>query len=594
MTAAVPFAGGQVGSIGTFLVTGPGTVLTSTNYLGIGGSDPSDTGGAGTLIISTSASASTPNLVFFSTAASLVIDQGTLSAGQVSEFLVGNIRISDGASPAATVGSDNTDFTIFATITNDTSRPGSLVKTGTGTLTLVGANSFTGPVTINQGTVAVASVANSGIASPLGAGSTINLGSFTSTTTLLFTGTDTESSNRAVVFNGIGAIDVQSGALTLGVFSGGGLFTKTGAGTLTFAGGALNGTTSLSAGQLVVAGAFSTSQFQMSAGTSATFAGTTTIPSVTIPASAVITVVAPLTIASLASAGNGVIAISDAGGAPALTLGTTSGAGGNSSFSFGGSIVNVPGATGSLTKNGTGTLTLGGSNSYSGATTVRAGTLVLNNSLPSPGGAISIAAGATLQASGFLQRQVTGAGSLTATGNLFVGDSTSNGYNFAGTLAVDSNIVQLLASGQALLGASTTLSAGGELIADGASGMSIAAGQTLTASGSATIIGQVQNNGLINGPATGQLSFNDPVTGLGLFTGNLSFARTFDLGGASSNVAALALTLASTAIMTQSAATSKVTATTISNAGQIHQLNGTATAGNITGSGANRGSPAEA
>jgi len=60
-----------------------------------------------------------------------------------------------------TVGSDNTS-TAFAGIITDggSAAPGAFVKTGTGTLTLTGANTFSGPTTINQGTIAVTTTAD--------------------------------------------------------------------------------------------------------------------------------------------------------------------------------------------------------------------------------------------------------------------------------------------------------------------------------------------------------------------------------------------------------------------------------------------------
>jgi autotransporter-associated beta strand protein len=51
-----------------------------------------------------------------------------------------------------------------------------LTKNGTRTLTILTTNSFTGPVAINEGTVSVATVANGGVNSPLGAGTSISIG----------------------------------------------------------------------------------------------------------------------------------------------------------------------------------------------------------------------------------------------------------------------------------------------------------------------------------------------------------------------------------------------------------------------------------
>ncbi len=60
-----------------------------------------------------------------------------------------------------TVGSDNTSTT-FAGIIADGgwSSQGALIKTGTGTLNLTGANVYAGPTTINQGTVAITTTAD--------------------------------------------------------------------------------------------------------------------------------------------------------------------------------------------------------------------------------------------------------------------------------------------------------------------------------------------------------------------------------------------------------------------------------------------------
>lgn len=67
---------------------------------------------------------------------------------------------------------------------------------------------------------------------------------------------------------------------------------------------------------------------------------------------------------------------------------------------------------GGLTVSGTGTLVLTGNNSYSGGTTVNAGTLTVGGSSPLGTGAVFVAAGATLMGTGTLRAPLTVAGTL--------------------------------------------------------------------------------------------------------------------------------------------------------------------------------------
>ena len=63
--------------------------------------------------------------------------------------------------------------------------------------------------------------------------------------------------------------------------------------------------------------------------------------------------------------------------------------------------------TGSLTQSGFGTMVLSGTNTYTGATTVSAGTLLINGNNAGATGAISVASGATLGGSGSLGGALT-------------------------------------------------------------------------------------------------------------------------------------------------------------------------------------------
>jgi hypothetical protein len=97
----------------------------------------------------------------------------------------------------------------------------------------------------------------------------------------------------------------------------------------------------------------------------------------------------------------------------------------------------IRGSGGSLTKAGSDTLTLGGADTYTGGTTVSAGTLLVNGSLASA--AISVASGATLGGTGTVAGTVMSSGSVApgigagTTGTLTTGPVTLG----PGTLALD-------------------------------------------------------------------------------------------------------------------------------------------------------------
>ncbi|MGO4713755.1 autotransporter domain-containing protein [Bradyrhizobium sp. 2TAF24] len=131
-----------------------------------------------------------------------------------------------------TVGGNNLSTTVSGAITdcsvNDScarlSSGGSLVKVGTGTLTLTGTNTYTGGTTINGGTLAVASDASLGGAAgnlTLGGGTLRFLNGFTT--------------NRRITLNADnGTFDTNGNDATLqGSIGGTGALIKTGAGTLT-------------------------------------------------------------------------------------------------------------------------------------------------------------------------------------------------------------------------------------------------------------------------------------------------------------------------------------------------------------------------
>jgi autotransporter-associated beta strand protein/T5SS/PEP-CTERM-associated repeat protein len=121
--------------------------------------------------------------------------------------------------------------------------PGSLVKRGTGNATISSANTFTGGVQIEEGRLVVPTLGDGGAAGPLGATTADPANIVLAGGTLAFSGS-TATSDRGFTVTAAGsAIEVTDAAASL-TLSGataatGGVFSKTGEGTLVLAGTAL-------------------------------------------------------------------------------------------------------------------------------------------------------------------------------------------------------------------------------------------------------------------------------------------------------------------------------------------------------------------
>ena len=210
------------------------------------------------------------------------------------------------------------------TVSGIISGAGSLTKAGSGTLTLSAVNTYTGNTTISAGTLTVS-------------------GTLADTTDVINSGTyDVDASDTIQSLSGSGAVELASG-ITLttgdsgddtvsGIISGAGSLTKSGSGTLTLsAANTYTGDTTISAGKLTVSG---------------TLADTTDVIN-----SGTYDVDATDTIQSLR--GSGAVEL-----ASGITL--TTGDSGNDTIS------GIISGDGSLTKAGSGTLTLSAVNTYTG------------------------------------------------------------------------------------------------------------------------------------------------------------------------------------------------------------------------------------
>jgi autotransporter-associated beta strand protein len=157
---------------------------------------------------------------------------------------------------------------------------------------------------------------------------------------------------------------------------------------------------------------------------------------------------------------------------------------GGGTFDTNGSDVVLAGAiggTGGLTKDGAGILTLNGTSSYLGATTVNAGTLAVNGSIANS--AVTVNAGARLQGTGTVGSTTIGAGatfapgsgapgsSMTVAGNLAfqsgalyvvqVSPTTASFANVAGTANLAGSVQLDIAPGKYVPGQYTILHSGG-------------------------------------------------------------------------------------------------------------------------------------
>jgi autotransporter-associated beta strand protein len=242
-------------------------------------------------------------------------------------------------------------------------------------------------------------------------------------------------------------------------------------------------------------------------------------------------------------------------GARKLTVG-----GNNLNTSFSGVIQDggVYGGTGgSLTKTGTGTLTLLSANTYTGATTISTGILNIQNAaaLGSTTGGTTVSSGATLQIQGGITVGdealfISGGGAPFATGTL---ENVSGTNNYGGLLTLGSTIV---ISSDSDLGTLNLTNTG-----------------TITGAGSTIDLVGAGNGSIasIIGTTTGGLAMNSFGTWI------LSGANTYT-GGTSINIGILQLSGAGTLGATNGALTVNI--------GGTLDLNATSqSVGNLTGTG---------
>lgn len=353
---------------------------------------------------------------------------GNLDSGDNRGFEIGPAN----GSGAVTIQVEGTNsFIVRGNIADTPGGSGRLIKTGTGILRLQSnAKTFTGGISILEGTVSLSIDdrigAVPGSATP---GSILINGG-----TLLATDTFTLHANRGIALgpdtgNGSGTISVSSGVLTYeGIIanngSGAGRLIKTGDGTLRLQ----NAINTFSGGLTILAG-------DVSVGIDNRLG---LVPAAATPGCIVLdggslTITADMTLSS-----NRGIALGPSFGNGSGTINVTS----TDTLTYGGIIADNFGGSGGLVKTGTGMLRTTNANTYSGGTTVAAGSLIIANASGSATGTggVTTLSGTSLGGSGTVSP--TGSNTVLIGGVVTPGvTGTNSGVGTLTFTPVDGNVM---------------------------------------------------------------------------------------------------------------------------------------------------------
>ncbi|MCX6854673.1 MAG: autotransporter-associated beta strand repeat-containing protein [Verrucomicrobia bacterium] len=466
--------GGNSGSISTGALTiNTGGTATTTVSFGISG----DTSATNNRVVNISGG--TLNLGFSEYVKTYNLTGGTLNAPTVAnEFLraaTSGLVINSLASATTSTVNNKVDLTFnslivdaangaaavditIAGVISENQGAGSggktLTKNGEGTLALTGANSYTGGTTVNAGTLNLSRSAGfGGNSGSISTGAlTINTGGTATATVSFGISGDTSAANNRVV-------NLSGGTFNLGFSE----YVK----TYNLTGGTLNAPTV--ANEFLRSPATGLFINSLAAATSSTIANKV-----------------DLTFGSLT--------VDTADGAAAVDLNITAVISQNTGAGSGAK---------SLLKTGTGTLALSGTNSYTGTTSVNAGTLQVdaNNALGSASSGTSVASGATLRLNNVNYStaealSLNGSNALTNTGtSTYAGQitaATNAGINAGGG-------VLNLTGGLVKNGTTLTLTGGGRINISGTGISGASANSDLIVDGT-TVVFSANSN--FNGPTT--------------------------------------------------------------------------------------------
>ncbi|MDX8455575.1 autotransporter domain-containing protein [Mesorhizobium sp. VK9D] len=568
----------------------------STGTLNIGAASGQPAAAPGTLnTASVAFGAGTGRIVFNHTASNYIFAPTVSGAGSVTveagtTILTGNNSYTGGttiAGGALQLGNGGTAGSITGDVTNDgilsfnrsdavafggaISGRGRVNKDGAGTLTLDNANTYTGGTTINAGTL------NIGHLGALGTGEVTLTGGGALNSTVsgsLTNGVNFAPGSFATVSASTGRTLTLGGRVNMG--SGGGATvhfgSATNAGTVVLdpGGGVIHRASSIAIdGGTLRLGRYGSDYTQAAAGTS-------------IASGATLDINGNASVNHLSGAGT---VTNDSGAAATLTANYAS------ASTFSGVIRDGTGSI-ALTKTGSGALTLSGANTYTGGTTINAGTLNIGDMGALGTGEVTLTGGGALNStvSGVLTNAVTFATGSSATVSASTGRTlTLDGLVQMGGLgggatvhfgsATNTGTVVLDPSAGVISGASSIAIDGGTLrfaeigsfFTRNAAGTSIASGATLDINGDAAV-NRLSGAGTVT---------NDSGAAATL-TANYNSASTFS-GVIRDGTGSIALTKTGSGALTLSGANTYTGATTIGFGGTL-QIGDGGTSGSISGS----------
>ena len=230
---------GQTLTISSALISGTSTsnrslTLTGNGNIAFNGTIGNGTGASGGVVSVVKSGAGTVTLGGGNGyTGGTTLSAGTLALGNNSALGTGSLAVTANSSISA-VGSPtianaisiagtftatfNIGTSLILTDSGIISGAGALTKSGSGTLVLSNtANSFSGVVSVNAGTLSVANVGNNGFNSSIGTNGTINIGNTSTTGTLRLLGSVAETTDKVINMAGQTggvAIIAQGGAVT--------------------------------------------------------------------------------------------------------------------------------------------------------------------------------------------------------------------------------------------------------------------------------------------------------------------------------------------------------------------------------------------